>query len=110
MLKRLVAAAGLASALTAPAFGDTLTEITTKGIILSIQGMEIPIKYNADGSFEGEAMGMPFAGKWAIKDGKLCTTSDMQPEERCTAYPEGKKSGDEFEIDSEMGPLKIKIN
>jgi hypothetical protein len=110
MLKRLVLSAGLAAALAVPAFADTLTEITTKGIILKIQGMEIPIMYNADGSFEGEALGMPFAGKWAIKDAKLCTSSDMQPEERCTAYPEGKKSGDEFDVESEMGPITIKIN
>lgn len=104
----LVAAAfGFAAA---PAFADTLQEIVAKGIILKVQGMEIPISYNADGSFSGEAMGQAFQGKWRIDGDKMCTTSDMQPEERCTAYPAGKKSGDEFEIEGAMGPVTIKIN
>lgn len=102
--------AGLAVALAAPAFADTLTEVTTKGVILKVQGYEIPIAYNADGTFKLDAMGQSVTGKWRVDGAKLCTSSDMQPEERCTEYPEGKKSGDEFEVQGAMGPMTVKIN
>jgi hypothetical protein len=109
-MRKLVLATAAFAALSAPAFADTLANVTTKGVVLSIQGMEIPVKYSPDGTFSGEAMGMPFLGKWAIKDGKLCQTSDFQPEENCQAYPEGKNPGDSFDIDTPMGALTIKIN
>ena len=38
---RLSIATAVLLALATPAFADTLTEVTTKGIILSVQGMEI---------------------------------------------------------------------
>ncbi|MEZ5937781.1 MAG: hypothetical protein R3C52_06125 [Hyphomonadaceae bacterium] len=109
-MRILLVAASAAAVVAAPAFADTLTNVTTKGVIMSIQGMEIPVNYAEDGTFSGVAMDMPFSGTWAIKDGQLCTTSDFQPDERCVAYPEDKNPGDSFEIESEMGPITVKIN
>lgn len=109
-MRKLILAAGLATAIAAPAFADTLTEVTTKGVVLKVQGMEIPIAYKPDGTFSLEAQGQAVTGKWRIDGAKLCTSSDMQPEERCTEYPAGKVSGDEFEIEGRMGPVTVKIN
>ncbi|MBI1339874.1 hypothetical protein GC169_06650 [bacterium] len=108
-MRKLLIASAFAFA-AAPAFADTLQEITTKGVILIVQGMEIPVNYNADNTFSGEVMGQAFVGKWRIDGDKLCTVSDMQPEEQCTAYPAGKKSGDQFDLEGPMGTYTIKIN
>ena len=94
-------------AFAAPAFADTLKEVTTKGIVLTIQGMDIDVVYTPDGKFtaaEGQV-----TGTWRIDGDKLCTTSNFQPEEECTAYPKDKKSGDTFELTSPAGTATIKI-
>jgi hypothetical protein len=103
--------------LAAPAFAqgappsDTLKEVTTKGIVLSAQGIEIPVTYKPDGTFTATIPGldMPFTGKWRTDGDKLCTSSDVTPEE-CVAYPLGKKSGDSFEVVGGQGPATVKIN
>ena len=109
-MKKLAAVAALAAAFAAPAFADTLEAVTTKGIVMSIQGMEIPVNYAEDGTFSGNAMGQDFAGKWRIDGMSLCTTSDFQPEEACTEYPEGKGPGDTFTLSGPMGEVEVKIN
>ena len=114
-MRKLIIASALAGALAAPAFADhhegtTLTAVTTHGVVLSMQGMEIPINYAEDGTFSGEAMGTPFEGTWRIDGANLCTTSDFQPDESCTEYPEGKGAGDEFTISGDAGEVTIKIN
>ena len=94
-------------AFAAPAFADTLKEVTTKGIVLTIQGMDIDVVYTPDGKFtaaEGQV-----TGTWRIDGDKLCTTSNFQPEEECTAYPKDKKSGDTFELTGPAGTATIKI-
>ncbi|MDZ4759584.1 MAG: hypothetical protein SGJ21_00745 [Alphaproteobacteria bacterium] len=106
MRKFFVSAALLA--FSAPAFADTLTEVTTKGVVLSIQGMEIPVNYTPDGKFT--AMDGQVTGTWKIDGAKLCTTSSMQPEETCTEYPAGKVSGDSFDLEGAMGTVTVKIN
>ena len=108
-MRKLVLAA-VAACVAGPAFADTLSEVTTKGVVLKIQGMDVPISYKEDGTFTLDAMGQSITGKWRIDGAKLCTSSDMQPAERCTEYPEGKKSGDEFEVQGAMGPMTVKIN
>ncbi len=114
-MRKILIAATMAAGIAAPVFADdneggTLQHVIANGVTLSIQGMEIPIKYAEDGSFSGDAMGMPFAGTWRIDGKSLCTTSDFQPEEACSEYPDGMGPGDSFETESEMGPITIKIN
>ena len=101
----LIIAAGLAAPL--PALGGTLEEVTTKGVVLMIQGQEIDVAYTPDGKFT--AAGGQISGEWRIDGDKLCTKSSLQPEERCTAYPKDKKSGDSFEITGAMGAVTVKI-
>jgi len=109
-MKKLVIALAAAAALAAPAMADTLQHVTTKGIILEVQGMAIPITYNPDGTLSGEAMGQTFGGAWKIDGKKLCASTDFTPES-CTEYPDGKNPGDTFEVTGDDGsPVKITIN
>jgi hypothetical protein len=101
-------------AFAAPAFADTLKEVTTKGILLSAQGFELDVAYKTDGTFvvsmPGDATALA-TGKWRIDGEKLCTVSDMNPSETCVAYPAGKKPGDEFKVTNPMlGEVTVTIN
>jgi hypothetical protein len=112
-------------ALAAPTFAqqpagapasDTLKEVTTKGVILTIEQIgSIDITYKADGTFVGKsealeaAIGGPLTGKWRADGEKLCTEVDIQPGETCSVYPTGKKSGDEFDVAGDQGTAKVKI-
>jgi hypothetical protein len=112
-------------ALAAPAFAqqaagapasDTIKEVTTKGMILTIEQIgAIDITYKPDGTWVGKnealesAIGGPLTGKWRADGDKLCTEADIQPGESCSEYPKGKKSGDEFEVAGDQGSAKVKI-
>lgn len=123
MRKLIIGAALLA--LAAPAFAqqpagappsDTLKEVTTKVIILTIDQIgAVDITYNADGTFVGKSetlesfIGGPLKGKWRTDGDKLCTEVEIQPGESCAVYPAGKKSGDEFDVPGDQGSAKVKI-
>ena len=97
----------------APAFADapasdTLKEVTSRGIVLNIQGTDIDIAYTPDGKFTG--FDGQLSGTWRIDGEKLCTFSNVQPEETCTVYPKGKKSGDTFDLPAPQGAfISVKI-
>jgi len=99
------ACAGLIAA--APALADTLIEVTSHGIVLTIGDMDIPIDYTPDHKLSG--MGGQLTGTWRIDGDKLCTTSNFDPNESCFAYPKDKKSGDKFDVDTGQGVIQIKI-
>jgi hypothetical protein len=113
MRKLIIAAAGAAAfALAAvggaaPAFAETLKEVTTHGIILTLGDMDIPVTYTPDGKFS--AMDGAVTGTWRIDGEKLCTSSTADPTETCVAYPKDKKSGDTFMLDTPNGSVQIKI-
>ena len=92
---------------TVPAHADTLREITTKGIIMSVQGTEIDVTYTPDGKFT--ALDGQITGAWRIDGDKLCTSSNFEPNETCAAFPVDKKSGDSFDLASPQGTATIKI-
>ena len=102
----LAAAAALALC-AAPAFADTLQELTTHGMVLTVQGMDIDVTYTPDGKFT--AMDGQVTGAWRIDGDKLCTSSNFDPNESCVAYPHDKKSGDSFEVTGPQGSATIKI-
>jgi hypothetical protein len=103
----LLAAAG-AVALATPARADTLTEVTTHGIVLEIGDMKIPVTYTPDHKFT--AMDGQVTGQWRIDGEKLCTSSNADPNETCVVYPKDKKSGDSFQVTSPDGfPVTITI-
>lgn len=105
MRRLLIAAAILA--LATPAVADTLQEVTTKGCILSVQGMDIDVTYTPDGKFT--AMNGQVTGTWRIDGDKLCTTSNFEPTEQCVEYPKGKTSGDSFDVTGPQGTATIRI-
>ena len=99
--------AGALALIAAPAFAETLKEVTTHGIILTVQGMDIDVIYTPDGKFT--AMEGQVTGTWRIDGDKLCTTSNFDPQETCVAYPPDKKSGDSFDLTGPQGTATIKI-
>jgi len=106
-MRKILIALGFVAATAMPAFADTLQELTTHGMILTVQGTDIEVTYTPDGKFT--AYNGQITGTWRIDGDKLCTTSNFQPEEQCVAYPAGKKSGDSFEVTSPQGTATVKI-
>jgi hypothetical protein len=102
-----IAAALAAAAFAAPAFADTLTEVTSHGIILMVQDMQIEVTYTPDGKFT--AADGQVTGTWKIDGDKLCTSSNFDPNVTCVAYPKDKKSGDTFTLESPQGSVQVKI-
>jgi hypothetical protein len=103
----IIGALGL---ITAPAFAqepNTLKEVTTKGIVLDVQGTKVDVTYKADGTFT--AMEGQVTGKWRIDGDKLCAQSQYDPAEECVAYPKGKKSGDTFDVTGKQGTASVTI-
>jgi hypothetical protein len=105
-LSALGGALALATAATS-ALADTITEMTTHGIILILGDMEIPVTYTPDGKFS--AMDGAVTGTWRVDGDKLCTVSSADPEDRCVVYPKDKKSGDTFTLDTPQGAVQIRI-
>ena len=104
---RTLLAAAVVLAFATPAAADTLQEVTTKGIVLSVQGMDIDVTYTPDGKFT--AMDGQVTGDWRIDGDKLCTKSNFDPTEQCVEYPKDKKSGDSFDVTGPQGAATIKI-
>jgi hypothetical protein len=104
--------AALGLALAAPAFADTLKDVTTKGIILTISdgAVVIDVTPKADGTYVAKIVGIDgeIPGKWRTDGDKFCTSSEATPEE-CVTYPKDKKSGDTFEVTSSQGKATVKI-
>lgn len=106
-MRKLMLAAATVLALATPAAADTLEEVTSKGIFLTVQGMDIDVIYTPDGKFT--AMDGQVTGTWKIDGDKLCTSSNFDPTESCVEYPKGKKSGDTFDLTGPQGTATIKI-
>jgi hypothetical protein len=112
-MRKLIAATALILAcatpalIATPALADTLQEVTTHGMVLVVQDMNIDVVFTPDGKFS--ALDGQITGTWRIDGNKLCTTSNAAPDEQCVEYPTGKKSGDSFEVTGPQGSATIKI-
>ena len=100
-MRTFALAAAAAFVLATPALADTLSEVTSHGIILELGDMKIPVTYTPDHKFT--AMDGQVTGQWRIDADKLCTSSSVDPNETCVAYPRDKKSGDTFQVTSPQG-------
>ena len=107
-MRRLILALAVSTAFAAPALADTIKEMTTHGIILTVGGQDIDVTYTPDGKFS--AAGGQVTGTWTVKSDQLCSSSNVDPTERCVAFPKDKKSGDSFEVTTPQGSATIKIN
>ncbi len=107
---KFIVAAGMLAAVAAPAFAqesDTIKLILANGNKLSVMGMEFSFAYKSDGTYSDAASGM--GGKYRVDGKKLCLTPEALGQELCSEYPDGKKSGDTFDVQSDFGPLTITI-
>ena len=112
---RLTIFAAAAIALAAPALAqdaappsDTVKTVVEKGVSMEVMGQAGTIDYKADGTFSG--FDGQFAGTYKTNGNKLCISVEaFGIDNQCTEYPDGKKSGDTFEIPSDMGPMKVTI-
>jgi hypothetical protein len=109
-MKRAIIALSLALA-TAPAFAqtpappsDTVAGIVAKGMKIAVMDMEFDLAFKADGTY-ADPSGM--GGKYRVDGKKLCLTPDAFGMELCNDYPDGKKTGDKFEITSDFGPMTV---
>ncbi len=106
----------VALALVAPAFADddtaapndTIAHMVANGAVVTAQGADYAMTYAEDGSFKDDS-GM-LAGTWKASGDQHCITVPGMFEDMCSAYPAGKTSGDTFEIETDMGPLQVKLN
>ncbi|HEX5263460.1 MAG TPA: hypothetical protein VFW13_08035 [Phenylobacterium sp.] len=107
-VKALALAAPLALfAATAPAHAETVDEIAKHGMVVTIGDMIIDLSFTPDGKFSG--LEGQLTGTWRIDGDKLCTTSNLDPNETCMEYPKGHKSGDSFQLDTPQGSVPVKI-
>lgn len=102
----LLAAPALAQDVAPPS--DTVKAVVEKGVSMEVMGQAGDIEYKTDGTFSG--FDGQFEGTYKTNGNKLCITVEaFGMVDQCTEYPDGKKSGDTFEIPSDMGPLKVTI-
>ncbi|MBK8838852.1 MAG: hypothetical protein IPO30_09195 [Hyphomonadaceae bacterium] len=102
----LLAAPALAQDAAPPS--DTIKAVVEKGVTMEVAGQAGEIVYNPDGTFSG--FEGQIEGKYRTDGNKLCITLEaFGMIDQCTEYPDGKTSGDTFEISSDMGPLKVTI-
>lgn len=93
--------------LTSAAHAGTLDEVTKHGMVVTLGSFDLGTDFTADNRFS-MADGM-IRGTWRTDGNKLCLTGDTDGLESCTEYPEGKVSGDTFEVQLEHGPATVRI-
>jgi hypothetical protein len=104
----LLAAPALAQTPAGAPATDSVKAVIEKGLIIDIMGMPVDMLFNKDGTFA--AMQGAYPGKYRIDGKKVCLTSDAMPEESCIEVPDGKKSGDTFNMTlGELGETSAKI-
>ena len=111
-----VAAAAIATGATAaseptaqvkPAFGNTVLSIYP-------DGRSQKIWMHPDGSWDGQSRrGTPLAGRWNVKDGKVCMKQSKPPTlpvAFCTAFPDNTYVGVTWASKDMSGaPIQLKV-
>jgi hypothetical protein len=108
MGKLMILAALAVLSTAASAAAGTLDEVVKHGITIMLPNNPIDVTYTPDGKFA--AMGGQITGKWRIDGDALCTSSNVDPTEKCVTYPKDKKSGDSFDVTGQDGTATVKIN
>ena len=111
-MRKLIALIALAaplalSAVATAARAETVDEIVAHGMVITIGDMAIDLNFTPDGKFSG--FEGQITGTWKIDGDKLCTTSNLDPNQTCLAYPKGHKSGETFQLDTPQGSVPVKI-
>jgi hypothetical protein len=85
---------------------DNIAAILAHGDSIDVGGMSYDLTFKGDGTFNGGE----FAGTYKVDGANLCITIEGIVNNQCTAYPAGKKSGDSFTIQGDMGPYTVTIH
>ncbi|HEX3311384.1 MAG TPA: hypothetical protein VHS32_34495 [Streptosporangiaceae bacterium] len=90
-----------------PAFGNTVLSIYP-------DGRSQKIWMHPDGSWDGQSRrGTPLAGRWSVKDGKVCMKQSKPPTlplAYCTAFPENTYVGVTWASKDMAGaPIQLKV-
>jgi hypothetical protein len=106
-MKILVLAIASAALIAGPAVAETTLEaVVAHGTLIDVGGMTYDVNYKPDGTFSAGEI----AGTYKVVDGnKLCVTVPNMIDNQCSTYPDGKKSGDTFQVDSDNGSQTVKI-
>jgi hypothetical protein len=111
----------VAAAFATSALADTMAETYGNTVLATNdKGETTKLWFKADGTYAGEsAKGEKFTGKWAIKNGKYCSTGDLPanapagtaaPKEMCGDYQANHKVGEKWtQNDSEGKPVTVEI-
>ncbi|WP_084397675.1 hypothetical protein [Henriciella aquimarina] len=90
---------------------DTLRHVLNRGAVITAQGFTIPMTFEEDGTYHGQAADAEFEGTWRVNDDRLCTASLMSQTETCVTYPPGRRPGDVFDVVSPtLGRMSVRIN
>lgn len=80
---------------------DTVRAIVAKGATIVSDGVPYAFESKADGRYEG--------GTYRVDGKALCLTPQTYGQEVCFTCPDGKKSGDTFEVDGPSGSAMVTI-
>jgi hypothetical protein len=64
--------------------------------------------YNPNGTLGGVVGAL--GGTWTAEGARVCVNVPGFAENECLTYPDGKKSGDTFDIPTKSTPVTISIN
>lgn len=103
---RMIAPLALAL-MAAPAFGDTLKEVTTRGVVFTAGNAKFDIAFAPNGTMTISQVVAD--GAWTIEGDKLCTIPATSGMKDCAVYPKDKKSGDEFKLMTPQGEVTVRI-
>ena len=96
----------------APAFAqaspsETVRAALEKGAVFTIQGQTYEFMPKPDASYTNK-QGRP-VGTYRADGKRLCVTPGAFPQEICFTYPDGKTSGDTFEVQGDSGTATVTI-
>lgn len=78
--------------------------------------VDMQVTFRADGASTTHIVGAAgkgadIPGSWRLRDGQICTTNLMNPEENCFAIPADKKPGEAFSMMTPaLGEVTLMIN
>jgi len=86
---------------------DTVNAVVAKGATFSSQGRSYDFVAKGDGVYADKA-GKPI-GTYRVDGKQLCMTPTTFGRELCFTFPDGKKSGETFDVESETGGARVTI-
>ena len=86
---------------------NTIKAVLEKGAVFTIQGQDYDFVAKSDGTYTDKAGEV--VGRYRADGQKLCVTPTTFGQEICFTYPDGKTSGDKFEVAGEMGAATVTI-